>query len=94
MFLSSVTSTNVTFAERGYVTQFFDCTSRHGGHVGGKNNSRKVFWEFDSIIMQNLSYIFLLLLMLLMFEGELLKANGVKFDVESNAAFNCFSRLK
>ena len=27
---------------------------------GGKNNIEKVFWEFDSIIMQNLSYIFLL----------------------------------
>ena len=28
--------------------------------IGGKNNSEKVFWEFDSIIMQNLSYILLL----------------------------------
>ena len=34
-----------------------NCTWCHGGHVGGKNNSKKVFWDFDSIIMQNLSYI-------------------------------------
>jgi len=27
---------------------------RHGGHVGVPNNSEKK-WEFDSIIMQNLS---------------------------------------
>ena len=35
-----------------------DCTWRHGGHVGRKNKSDKVFWEFDSIFVQNLSYIF------------------------------------
>ena len=40
--------------------KFFDCTWRHSGHVGGKNNSEKVFWKFNSIIMENLSYIFLL----------------------------------
>ena len=32
-------------------------TWRHGGHAGVQNNSHKVFWEFDSIIMQNLSSI-------------------------------------
>ena len=31
---------------------------RHGGHVGVQNNSQKVFWEFYSIIMQNMSDIF------------------------------------
>ena len=35
--------------------EFFDCTRCHGGHVGGKNNSENVFWEFDSIIVQNVS---------------------------------------
>ena len=39
---------------------FFDCPWRLGRHVVAKNNSEKVFWECDSIIMQNLSYIFLL----------------------------------
>ena len=31
---------------------------RHGRHVGVQNNSQKVFWEFYSIIMQNMSDIF------------------------------------
>ena len=31
------------------------------GRVGGTNNGKKVFWEFDSIIMQNASEILLLL---------------------------------
>ena len=30
-------------------------TWRHGGHAGVQDNSEKIFWEFDSIIMQNLS---------------------------------------
>ena len=34
---------------------FFDCTWCQGRRVSGKNNSKKVFWEFDSIIMQNVS---------------------------------------
>ena len=33
------------------------CTRCHAGYVGGKNKSEKVFWEFDAIIMQNLSNI-------------------------------------
>ena len=37
-----------------------DCTLRHGGHVGRKNKSEKVFWKFDSIFMQNLWGHFLL----------------------------------
>ena len=32
-------------------------TWRHGDHAGVQNNSQKVFWEFDSIIMQSLSSI-------------------------------------
>ena len=43
-----------------YMYMFFDCTWPHGGHDGRKKNSEKVFWEFDSIIMQNLGCIFLL----------------------------------
>ena len=35
-------------------------TWRHRGHVGGQNNREKVFWEFDSIIMQNTSHNLLL----------------------------------
>ena len=37
-----------------------DCIWRHSGHVGRKNKSEKVFWEFDSIFMQNLLRHFLL----------------------------------
>ena len=35
-------------------------TWRHRGHVGVQNNREKVFWEFDSIIMQNTSHNLLL----------------------------------
>lgn len=31
--------------------KFFDCTRRHDCHVDGKNNSEKVFWEFDLFIL-------------------------------------------
>ena len=42
------------------IQQFFDWSWRHGGNVGGKNNREKVLWEFDSTIIQNVSYILLL----------------------------------
>ena len=51
LHIDSATSKRITF---------FDCTWRHGSHVCGKNNSGKVFREFDSIIMQNFSYIIVL----------------------------------
>ena len=35
-------------------------TWRLRGHVGAQNNREKVFWEFDSIIMQNTSHNLLL----------------------------------
>ena len=43
------------FQKGQYLTnsRFFTCS--HGGHVGVHNNREKFFWEFYSIIMQNLS---------------------------------------